>query len=275
MQNQDISKIGESYANIFQEIAKNIQDAIHQMTNAFHETFYEAMQEIQVRTNQPVTAFSDALDELPDELRPTIRKLSSRSWYISADMDIPLLRTLDEEIKISEEAVDKIMSEWVFDNIKEIVKRAKERYPERKEIIDAAFWAHNNKKYELSIPILLIQVDGMGDEKFNFNKRSLYSKNKSEGRDKTIIEEKTDNYIKNHGSLTELFLMQLREKSGLIVSSEESANYPDAINRHNIIHGINTEYATQLNSLKAFSLMEYFISFFSDEDFSTKTTGQA
>lgn len=266
MQNQDISTIGESLTKIFQEAENNIQDAFRKMTEAHNEALNKAMLEIQ----KIAIDFSNALDKLPDELRPTIRKLSARTWYISADMDIPFLHRLDEEMKISEEAVDKIMSEWVSDNIKEIVSRAKERYPERKAIIDAAFWAHDNMKYELSIPILLIQIDGMGYEKFKFSKgKCLYSKN----GDKTIIGEITDYYIKNNGSFIEPFLMPLREISPLMVRSEESANYPDAINRHDIIHGINTEYATQLNSLKAFSLMEYFISFFSDTDFSEKDAG--
>jgi hypothetical protein len=263
MRNQDISTIGESFAKMFQEIERNTQDAFRKMTESFHEKLHETMQEFQAIAK----SFSDALHELPDELRPIITKLSARSWYISGDMDIPFLRRLDENIEISEEAVDKIMSQWVSDNIEKIVERAKERYPERKAIIDAAFWAHDNMKYELSIPILLIQIDGMGYEKFKFSKgKCLYSKN----GDKTIIGEITDYYINNQNSFTELLLMQLREKSPLIVSSKESADYPDAINRHNIIHGINTGYATQLNSLKVFSLLEYFISFFSETDFNEK-----
>jgi predicted house-cleaning noncanonical NTP pyrophosphatase (MazG superfamily) len=268
MQNQDISTIGESFAKMFQEIERNTQDAFRKITESFHEKLHETMQEFQAIAK----SFSDALHELPDELRPIITKLSARSWYISGDMDIPFLRRLDENIEISEEGVDKIMSQWVSDNIEKIVERAKEKYPERKAIIDAAFWAHNNEKYELSIPIMLIQIDGMGYEKFNFDNGSLYSKrpDKKSNEIITIIKRETDYYINNQNSFTELLLMQLREKSPLIASSKESTDYPDAINRHNIIHGINTGYATQLNSLKVFSLLEYFISFFSDTDFNEK-----
>lgn len=131
-------------------------------------------------------------------------------------------------------------------------KASVEQIPLRHQILDAAFAAHESAKYELSIPVFLAQVEGMCLE-------VLGTKLFSTKSGVPVTRESTE--ALSRMELSEVLLLPLRELHGLTASKASRGNWPDAPNRHEILHGISTDYATPINSYKAISLLEYFCTF--------------
>lgn len=231
-------------AKQFAEIGANIQAAfqpIAKMAAQAFDGFRPAM-----------LAIAEAIQKLPDDLRIVVSALAERGWYISAEMDIPFLRLLQAAVESGDlSVIDKLMESWVASSVSEIEARAAARFPNRAAIIAAAIQAHQRQEFELSVPVLLIQVEGMCVQEFE---TKLYSTKKGIPNTKDLAESMID------GPITEVFLLPLCQPSGLTAGADYRSNYPYAINRHEILHGINTDYASLTNSLKAISLMDYFVS---------------
>ena len=59
------------------------------------------------------------------------------------------------------------------------------------------------------------------------------------------------------GALQEMMLESLLSGSGVGASEKEQALYSDSLNRHAVMHGIDTTYSTKTVSAKAISLVAY------------------
>lgn len=108
---------------------------------------------------------------------------------------------------------------------------------ERSEIIKEAFSAHKKKMYYSSTILFLSQADGITESKM-FIERKKFDK-------------KIDS-IKNPD-----FINVLGEESPLNVDTRKNKN-PDFfsnLNRHAVMHGLSNNYGSEINSLKALSLL--------------------
>jgi len=54
-----------------------------------------------------------------------------------------------------------------------------------------------------------------------------------------------------------VLLEPLKTRGGVSANWKEEALYPDIVNRHRVLHGIDTAYPSKVNSLKAISLVGY------------------
>jgi hypothetical protein len=206
-------------------------------------------------------AIAEAIQQLPDDLRIVVSALAERGWYISAEMDIPFLRLLQAAVESDNlTVIDRLMESWISSSVSEIEARAAARFPNRASIIAAGMQAHQRQEYELSVPVFLIQVEGMCVQEFG---TKLYSTKKGVPYTKDFAESMID------GPITEVFLLPLCQPSGLTAGVDSRSNFPHAMNRHEILHGINTDYASHTNSLKAISLMDYFVSLVVKEKLTT------
>jgi hypothetical protein len=202
-------------------------------------------------------AIADGLQRLPDELRPVVRTLAERGWFISGEMGMSELRHLQRVVETTDAAqLDVEMAGWIEEQLVRIENTAAQRFPAREQILAAAFAAHRAKTYELSVPVLLIQVEGMCIEILG---RKLFATKDGVPRTKDATEMLID------GAFSEVILLPLREAHGLTASEGNRSNWPEAPNRHEILHGISTDYATKLTSQKAVSLLEYFVTFVASE----------
>jgi hypothetical protein len=206
-------------------------------------------------------AIAEGIKRLPDELRPMVRDLARRGWFISGSMDMSHLRTFQALAEDSKpEDIDYLMSQWVREQTPDILNRCIARFPARAHILRAAALAHHEGKYELSVPILLIQVEGMCVEVLG---RKLFSTKAGVPQTKSATEALVDD------ALSEVIFLPLREANGLTASEATRGNWPDSPNRHEILHGQSVDYATELNSLKALSLLDYFATFIASDDRTT------
>jgi hypothetical protein len=157
-----------------------------------------------------IAAFAEDIRKLPDEIRPGIRALAQRGWFISGEMGIAEIRefanlTLTERF----EEIDEQMSTWIDEQQTRILKSASLRFPDRVKVLSAAFEAHASKVYELSVPVLLIQVEGMCIEVLG---RKLFATKAGIPRTK----EATDALVS--GAFSEVIFLPLREVHGLTAS---------------------------------------------------------
>jgi len=199
-----------------------------------------------------LAAAPEFFKQLPGELRPGILEMAKRGWYISAEMSIPELRELCNLAEAGKwERLDSMMQIWIEQEIQGITLRACTRFPRRKKILKDVMVAHTERKYSLSVPVLLIQTEGMCIDTFEGKK--LF-----QTKDGVPV---IGDYIKQYADspLSEVFLFPLQVQLGLTATEGIRAQFPEAPNRHEIIHGIDIEYPIEITSQKVISLMEYFV----------------
>ncbi len=235
-----LNDFAKSITPVMQEFQKNMGEVARQFDKAFTPLLPQ------------IALAIEGIRRLPEELRPTIRALAERGWYFSGEMGISELRTFQTWIDSGDfQRIDRYMEDWIGSELDAIKVRACDAYPARAAIISAAIDAHIAGQYALSIPVFLIQVEGMCLDTFGV---MLYST--KDGIPKKV-RAATEALIDN--PFADVFLLPIREPSGLTASNSKRVNFPDALNRHEILHGHDTGYATIGNSLKSISLMEYFV----------------
>lgn len=235
----------------FAELAKQFAEIGASLRVAFQPI--TAMTSQLLNDFRPVMlAVAESIDRLPNDLRIVVSALAERGWYISGVMDMSCLRALQAATESSKLALlDELMESWVTSCAHEIEARAVTRFPNRAPIIAAAMRAHESEQFELSVPVLLIQVEGMCVQELG---TKLYSTKKGIPNTKVVAQSMID------GPITDVFWLPLSQPSGLTAGADYRSNYPHALNRHEIVHGTITDYASLRNSLKAISLMDYFVS---------------
>lgn len=124
--------------------------------------------------------------------------------------------------------------------------------PKRALILKKAFAAHRTGDYELSVPVLLAQADGIARDAIDRGsaKFSIYSKRKSERAIKAFITQFADKALLG-SDIIEIALIPHN------VSKRDKLLITEVLNRNQILHGANTDYATPLNSCRAISWLDY------------------
>lgn len=207
-----------------------------------------------IRSVQEIfTEVATTFQKFPGEIRPAILSLANLGWFPSGEMgfsEIHAFRALCDSGDKS--AVGIAMIEWLDGELGHIQTRASNRFPNRSHILSSAFRAHDAGQYELSVPVLMAQVEGMCLEVVG---TKLFSTKK----DVPVTRAATERF--SQMALSEALLLPIRELNGFTASEDKRDQWPDTPNRHEVLHGIATDYGTRENSFKTISLMEYFITF--------------
>jgi hypothetical protein len=192
------------------------------------------------------------LDNLPEYTRRIHCKLASNGWFLIGEVE---LNKFPEIMKASDEILDKIMTDFTNDHLDSIVTSIYEAFPHRAKIIQKAVEAHNNELFELSVPVFLIQADGISSEILNvsfFSKRN--GKPKTGEAKLAVIEADIDEIS------TEYYyrLLPLDMLTSLNKNTDDLQEYEEGIlNRHNVIHGHDCDYGSITNSSKGIILLKY------------------
>jgi hypothetical protein len=222
-------------------------------TDAFAEQIGAAVRSMQLELSKVFTEVATAFQKLPGEIRPAISSLANLGWFPSGEMgfsEIHAFRVLCDSG--DKAAVDTAMIEWLQGELEQIQMRASNRFPNRSHILASAFKAHRAGQYELSIPVLMAQVEGMCLEVVG---TKLFSTKNGIPATRAA----TDRF--SQIALSDALLLPFRESNGFTASEATRHQWPDTPNRHEILHGIATDYGTRTNSFKTISLMEYFVTF--------------
>jgi hypothetical protein len=186
--------------------------------------------------------------------------LAEKGWFISL-WHTPLsgLRRIAkcyEDGKI--QAADDAMSAHFSECLDEIEDSLTKTFPSREKILRKAFEAHRNKNYELSIPAMLSQADGIGCEIFKvYGLESIYSRKDSEVKK---LKKFLETEARKTASLAYWALL-VAEFLPVNASRSDRSRFPGAMNRNSILHGEDVSYATSVNAHKAVSWIQYVASF--------------
>jgi len=202
--------------------------------------------------------FAKKLADLPERTKRSLVVLAKHGWYFDPDMPFRGLQELEVALEEGNvEIVNTILMEYFSEKLSEIEEKLKAKFPTRATILGAAFDAHRRKEFVLSIPVFLIQADGICYDLIN---KQLYSK-----KDKVpVIAE----YAKTITTDTfrSILLYPLTQSLPISASAKERTEDFNDLNRHQVIHGESTNYDIELNSLKAISLLNYVSYVLSQED---------
>ena len=201
-------------------------------------------------------AFGDVLNTWVETFNESNRRLkypigilAEHSWYLSLDM---ALDDTVEAAKLFSEghlmAANQRMIHFYNKNQSTVEQTIREHYPLRKRIIKAAFEAHRKRKYELSIPVMLTQADGIC---YDLVGTHLFRKRKGSPATLQFANQFTTDVL-----LSSL-LEPLRREGQIRVDTRRLKTTSGVLNRHGILHGSIVDYASEENSFKVISLLSY------------------
>lgn len=193
--------------------------------------------------------FAVAFQALPPRLREVLIMLGQHGWFLDMQMSVPSLWQFEAALKEGRASEAEEMLEAHFEaRLDEIEKSMYEMFPHRAHLLKSAFSAHRNQEYNLSIPVLLAQVDGICHE---LASRYLFIKSNNKPGTASYVDE----LVESEFWLS--ILSPLTTTLPINASASERTDGANALNRHTVMHGEALEYGTKANSLRAVSLLNY------------------
>lgn len=168
--------------------------------------------------------------------------------------------------------LDDFMIADIDESWSEIKQKIFELCPNRKHILEVAFELHEQGNYIASIPLILIQSDGICSEEFTY----FFTKDAQTGNkasDEILQRVEHGEIAVNFFSeiLLEPFKVNLQISQGSSKASEAAKG--KGPNRHGIIHGSrkHLDYGSKINGYKAISFLAFLIFTTKDAFIESKT----
>lgn len=188
------------------------------------------------------------LREWPRELRAQLDVLFAQGWCLDSEMPLTTGGELAQAFLEGEEIeAQNWLMDWFTDRLDAIEQTLVERHPARAAVVAQAFDAHRRGDYALSIPVFLIQAEGVVQDR---HRRQLFSKN-SQANLKLLLNELPDDDMR--AILIGAFYVDIP----LTRNTRELPEGFAGLNRHGVLHGTDPNYATLVNSLRAVSLLNF------------------
>lgn len=222
-----------------QEFNRRINELIPPKLKGFNNQlndFLGPISEYIKQYNAMFQGFAENFERWQSQYKVYITDIVAQGWYPTP---ISFYAKPKGEFDLDEYMVQELTENW-----EKLSKGIIESYPNRSHILQTAFELHKQKNYIASIPLLYAQADGICCEYF---KLFLFSGNRI---GESLEELEPD-------SILEVFLTpyKLKNHHNAGISCKKSARV--APNRNGILHGHrrHLDYGTEVNSLKAFSLL--------------------
>lgn len=165
--------------------------------------------------------------------------LSKYGWYISAEMSWKLVYDVFQAVNHDDvKYINKRVKEYYIENLEIKQEVLVRKFPERKGIISEAFQAHRKKMYFSSTALFLTQTDGLCQGRLFRNKKAR-------------------ELLTNEKQRRSIFNAVLAKESAINIDTrkEDKSEYKSDLNRHAVLHGFDTKYSSEINSLKALSIL--------------------
>jgi len=189
-----------------------------------------------------------------------LQTIAENGWFISfwhtSIAEIPLLAQLFRERQHAD--AEQRLADHFRSLLSKIETELVKAYPMRSCLLGNAFEAHKNELYDLSVLIFLIQAEGIIRDKFD---ASVYSK---APQHRKKIQQALDHV--GNGGFGTTFFTSLVSPLPLSASTDSPSFKKTDLNRHAILHGLDSEYGHEINSLKAISWLHYVNSFCDEID---------
>lgn len=195
--------------------------------------------------------------------------IAKHGWFVDLDSELNFASRVAH--RLQEEKVDtanELLIEYYKTNFGRVFETLIKRHYSRKEILESIRKSYEEGNHILLIPTVLTQVDGIC---FDFTKKKFFIKEKKKEKYKFLPEVIVE-LEKSAGNFLELFLSPLQNQTPIMARQQDLDTFPCKLNRHEILHGISTDYGTEINSLKVISLLKYVSDLLTDLDNITLST---
>ena len=203
----------------------------------------------------PFAMFKELIETIQERAPEGFVELSKYGWYLGYD---GLPRTpieLGYKLRMGHEnEVNKFLEEYYEEQLGNIENRLFSRNPKRKGILKEGFDNHRKGDYFSSITLLLTQADGLCYDKA---KKFYFQNNNRLKRDKIYKPAIEEEIIEESFMFLKEYLAPMNHTAPINESMDNMENFPVRFNRHEIIHGVDLEYGTKINSLKTISFLNY------------------
>lgn len=245
--------------------AKRLSESYRALAEALVPRASELLEQINAAARH-IAPFLAQMKEVAEVAPPAYRQalliLGKHGWYL--DREMSLSAPLDLALALKEgnvEEAERALAAYFDGRLDQIERFLAEAHPRRSKVLSSAFAAHRAGQFDLSIPVLLAQTDGIcrdvaGQYLFT-GPRGKTHKAKGHGRRPGMAI-----YVDEVAG--DAFLRALLSPLGetLPINTSESDRGEDwaELNRHMVLHGESVDYGTRINSLKAISLINYVVS---------------
>ena len=181
-------------------------------------------------------------------MRFAMEVCSRHGWFIDAEFPAPpsvQLAKMYEDGKATK--ADELLVEYYRDRLQKIRETLIADYPERAAILAKAFNMHVEGEYDVSIPLFLIQADGICLDVFG---REFFRVTKGKLAVHKQLARKDDDWI------WQAMLEPFRSVPPLAAGCRRRRRRRP-FNRNRILHGASLDYGSEANSLRAVSLLAF------------------
>ena len=277
--NQTIRKVSEQLSASTLAMQKVVVPALPLLKISEHRLskFQKTFEEINriyasiPKFQNPILEHLDTFKEIGERLVKYAEKapeslllIAQHGWFIDLESDPNLYSKVAHEIQDANlEGANQLLKEYYKDNMGQIFESLIIRHPNRKKILSQILSAYNNGNYSILIPSALTQVDGIC---FDLTKKKFFIKE----RKNNYLPQVTSELMKLNGTFLDLCLSPLQNQTPIMVREQDISRFPCHLNRHEILHGINVDYGTDINSLKVISLLKYISDLLTNIDIDNK-----
>lgn len=231
----------------FQGLARLASDLQQQHRRQFAgiSTFLQRLNEQYKELFQGVF---EQFEQMAPELARGVAMMAMCGWYLDKEMPIDVILDVaymgDEDL----EQIDRHFGEHFRNREWSIEAEISGVYPDRRALLQAAFGAHRNGLYELSIPVFLAQADGIFSDGLG---GSPFIRHQREKARRDFVEAARSMWVR------EVLPSAMVAQAAVWMSEQDRDDSFSNLNRHQVLHGEVVDYGTEVNSLKAVSLLNY------------------
>lgn len=227
---------------------KQAMQDLEEMRQSFPPEWKQPI-ELDQQALESLASLQGRMKQVPGEMAELSVQLAKRGWYLSMDMPFTFLYAVRRALTEKRfQVVDSALMDYFKRQWRRIESVLLDSFPDRAAILKSACRAHRKKNYSLSVPVFLAQADGICSELVGVG---FYSRRKGSPRTASAMERF------GRSSLALSLLEPLRVAGALNAFEDERHQYPDVLNRHEVLHGKSVDYATSISSFRAFSLLAY------------------
>jgi len=227
---------------------RQMMDDLEEMRRSLPPEWKQGV-EFDEQTSQVLARTQERMKRVPAEMAQLSVQLAKRGWYVWLDMPFTFLYSLNRAVGQQQfHIVDQAVMGYFKKEGRRIESIILKSFPNRAAILSAAFRAHRKRDFALSVPVFLSQADGICSELLGVG---FYSRKKGIPRTASAADRFTE------PNLMLSILEPLRVAGALNAFEGERNQHPDVLNRHEVLHGKSVDYATPVNSFRAFSLLAY------------------
>ncbi|MCK2118290.1 hypothetical protein MYW52_22685 [Pseudomonas juntendi] len=257
-------RIAEGLAQVIQEHAPQIQNALESFGKWLSEAHEKLAPYISWIASVDWKQVQERIEGFPDASKQAMKVASSEGWFFNWQDGFKDVLELIERIRHAKSSgeIDNILMAYHNENWDYNAGLLAEKYPARKNVIEAAINAHRNlapSGYSLSIPVFLAQADGIFSEVTRTPSALDRVKGKEVRRGSNWLSARIgDDEYAIGGLLPALELHELdilKNKKARDEKTQQVGKTFDALNRHQVMHGEVSDYGTEINSVKAFSFL--------------------